>query len=226
MKQNKTKNKKTKTKQNNNLLPIASSRCKELTLPTWYWLHYGIINHQTFWNLFLLKIYMYVNGNIWLQHEDGFKWVQTSLVWPNWSSDSPYCFWGNLVICKNYNLCSQNLQWALTLHILATMLVFKSWKSTIFSQLLSQPFPVCPYTLCPVWRYFTKIWTTTMSWIYIKKYSMNFDQTLQRHGRGIELSKNNKILVTFDLHSRSHDPRWDAPWSLSEADVLNLRSDF
>ena len=47
-----------------------------------------------------------------------------------------------------------------------------------------------------------------MSWIYIKKYSMNFDQTLQRHGRGIELSKNIKILVTFDLHSRSRDPRW------------------
>ena len=47
-----------------------------------------------------------------------------------------------------------------------------------------------------------------MSWIYIKKYSMNFDQTLQRHGRGIELSKNIKILVTFDLHSRSPDPRW------------------
>ena len=46
-----------------------------------------------------------------------------------------------------------------------------------------------------------------MSWIYIKKYSMNFDQTLQRHGRGIELSKNIKILVTFDLHSRSRDPR-------------------
>ena len=44
--------------------------------------------------------------------------------------------------------------------------------------------------------------------IYIKKYSMNFDQTLQRHGRGIELSKNIKILVTFDLHSRSRDPRW------------------
>ena len=37
---------------------------------------------------------------------------------------------------------------------------------------------------------------------------MNFDQTLQRHGRGIELSKNIKILVTFDLHSRSRDPRW------------------
>ena len=37
---------------------------------------------------------------------------------------------------------------------------------------------------------------------------MNFDQTLQRHGRGIELSKNIKILVTFDLHSRSSDPRW------------------
>ena len=67
---------------------------------------------------------------------------------------------------------------------------------------------VCPYTQCPVWRYFTKIWTTTMSWIYIKKYSINFDQTLQRHGRGIELSKNIKILVTFDLHSRSRDPRW------------------
>ena len=47
-----------------------------------------------------------------------------------------------------------------------------------------------------------------MSWIYIKNYSMNFDQTLQRHGRGIELSKNIKILVTFDLHSRSRDPRW------------------
>ena len=47
-----------------------------------------------------------------------------------------------------------------------------------------------------------------MSWISIKKYSMNFDQTLQRHGRGIELSKNIKILVTFDLHSRSRDPRW------------------
>ena len=47
-----------------------------------------------------------------------------------------------------------------------------------------------------------------MSWIYIKKYSMNFDQTLQRHGRGIELSKSIKILVTFDLHSRSRDPRW------------------
>ena len=47
-----------------------------------------------------------------------------------------------------------------------------------------------------------------MSWIYIKKYSMNSDQTLQRHGRGIELSKNIKILVTFDLHSRSRDPRW------------------
>ena len=47
-----------------------------------------------------------------------------------------------------------------------------------------------------------------MSWIYIKKYSMNFNQTLQRHGRGIELSKNIKILVTFDLHSRSRDPRW------------------
>ena len=47
-----------------------------------------------------------------------------------------------------------------------------------------------------------------MSWIYIKKYLMNFDQTLQRHGRGIELSKNIKILVTFDLHSRSRDPRW------------------
>ena len=47
-----------------------------------------------------------------------------------------------------------------------------------------------------------------MSWIYIKKYSMNFDQTLQRHGRGIELSKNIKILVTFGLHSRSRDPRW------------------
>ena len=72
----------------------------------------------------------------------------------------------------------------------------------------SYPFPVCPYTLCPVWRYFTKIWTTTMSWIYIKKYSMNFDQTLQRHDRGIELSRNIKILVTFDLHSRSRDPRW------------------
>ena len=28
-----------------------------------------------------------------------------------------------------------------------------------------------------------------MSWIYIKKYSMNFAQTLQRHGRGIELQK-------------------------------------
>ena len=42
----------------------------------------------------------------------------------------------------------------------------------------------------------------------IKKYSMNFDQTLQRHGTGIELSKNIKILVTFDLHSRSRDPRW------------------
>ena len=26
---------------------------------------------------------------------------------------------------------------------------------------------------------------------------MNFDQTLQRHGRGIELSKNIKILVTL-----------------------------
>ena len=37
---------------------------------------------------------------------------------------------------------------------------------------------------------------------------MNFDQTLQRHGRGIELSKNIKILVTFDLRSRSRDPRW------------------
>ena len=37
---------------------------------------------------------------------------------------------------------------------------------------------------------------------------MNFDQTLQRHGRGIELSTNIKILVTFDLHSRSRDPRW------------------
>ena len=37
---------------------------------------------------------------------------------------------------------------------------------------------------------------------------MNFDQTLKRHGRGIELSKNIKILVTFDLHSRSRDPRW------------------
>ena len=37
---------------------------------------------------------------------------------------------------------------------------------------------------------------------------MNSDQTLQRHGRGIELSKNIKILVTFDLHSRSRDPRW------------------
>ena len=37
---------------------------------------------------------------------------------------------------------------------------------------------------------------------------MNFDQTLQRHGRGIELSKSIKILVTFDLHSRSRDPRW------------------
>ena len=72
----------------------------------------------------------------------------------------------------------------------------------------NRQFPVCPYTLCPVWRYFTKIWTTTMSWIYIKKYSINFDQTLQRHGRGIELSKNIKILVTFDLHSRSRDPRW------------------
>ena len=36
-----------------------------------------------------------------------------------------------------------------------------------------------------------------MSWIYVKKYSMNFDQTLQRHGRGIELSKNIKILVTY-----------------------------
>ena len=47
-----------------------------------------------------------------------------------------------------------------------------------------------------------------MGWIYIKKYSMNFDQTLQRRGRGIELSKNIKILVTFDLHSRSRDPRW------------------
>ena len=47
-----------------------------------------------------------------------------------------------------------------------------------------------------------------MSWIYIKKYSMNFDQTLQRHDRGIELSKNIKILVTFDLHWRSRDPRW------------------
>ena len=47
-----------------------------------------------------------------------------------------------------------------------------------------------------------------MSWINIIKYSMNFDQTLQRHGRGIELSKNIKILVTFDLHSRSRDPRW------------------
>ena len=47
-----------------------------------------------------------------------------------------------------------------------------------------------------------------MSWIYIKKYSMNFDQNLQRHGRGIELSKHIKILVTFDLHSRSRDPRW------------------
>ena len=41
-----------------------------------------------------------------------------------------------------------------------------------------------------------------------QKYSMNFDQTLQRHGRGIELSKNIKILVTFDLHWRSRDPRW------------------
>ena len=41
-----------------------------------------------------------------------------------------------------------------------------------------------------------------------QKYSMNFDQTLQRHGRGIELSKNIKILVTFDLYSRSRDPRW------------------
>ena len=47
-----------------------------------------------------------------------------------------------------------------------------------------------------------------MSWIYIKKYSMNFDQNLQRHGRGIELSKHITILVTFDLHSRSRDPRW------------------
>ena len=47
-----------------------------------------------------------------------------------------------------------------------------------------------------------------MSWIYIKRYSMNFDQTLLRHGRGIELSKNIKTLVTFDLHSRSRDPRW------------------
>ena len=37
---------------------------------------------------------------------------------------------------------------------------------------------------------------------------MNFDQTLQRHGRGIELLTNIKILVTFDLHSRSRDPRW------------------
>ena len=49
-----------------------------------------------------------------------------------------------------------------------------------------------------------------LQWVeyIVKKYWMNFDQTLQRHGRGIELSKNIKILVTFDLHSRSRDPRW------------------
>ena len=39
-------------------------------------------------------------------------------------------------------------------------------------------------------------------------YQKVLNQTLQRHGRGIELSKNIKILVTFDLHLRSRDPRW------------------
>ena len=38
----------------------------------------------------------------------------------------------------------------------------------------------------------------------LNEFRPNFAETW----RGIELSKNIKILVTFDLHSRSRDPRW------------------
>ena len=59
------------------------------------------------------------------------------------------------------------------------------------------------------WRYFYQN-MGLLQWVeYISKSTQWISTKLCRDMvRGIELSKNIKILVTFDLHSRSRDPRW------------------